>query len=100
MAQNLQIHSRAIQIPVNEIEGQKRSARRHFWELWKRAAKKIGDIQARILLTVFYVVILGPFALVIRHASDPLGLKAGRPRGWTARIDRKEDPMKRALEQF
>lgn len=68
-------------------------------ERWKRVARKIGDIQARILLTLFYILIVGPFALVIRWRSDPLGIKADRPRGWISKNDTAETP-KRATQQF
>jgi hypothetical protein len=47
-------------------------------------AHRIGDFQARVLLTVFYYVILGPFALVLRR-SDPLGIGPGALRGWRSR---------------
>ena len=47
-------------------------------------AHRIGDFQARVLLTVFYYVILGPFALVLRR-SDPLGIGPGAPSGWRPR---------------
>ena len=36
------------------------------------------------MLTVFYYVILGPFALVLGR-KDPLGIGPGAPRGWRAR---------------
>jgi hypothetical protein len=52
---------------------------RRLWEGWKRVGRKIGDFQARLLLSLFYFVILAPFALVLRALADPLGLK--RP-GW------------------
>ena len=60
------------------------SALRAAWRLWTRVAHRIGDFQARVLLTVFYYVILGPFALVLRR-SDPLGIGPGGPRGWRPR---------------
>src|SRR5262249_37750725 len=52
---------------------------RRLWQGWKRFGRKMGDFQARIFLTIFYFVILAPFALVMRLA-DPLGLK--KPGGW------------------
>jgi hypothetical protein len=56
---------------------------RRAWEGWKRFGKKVGDLQARVLLTFFYFVILAPFALVMRGA-DPLALRrAGE--GWRVR---------------
>ena len=47
-------------------------------------AHRIGDFQARVLLTVFYYVILGPFALVLRR-GDPLGIGFAAARGWRRR---------------
>ena len=47
-------------------------------------ARRIGDVQARILLSFFYFVILAPFALVLRR-SDPLAIRPGAPRGWRPR---------------
>ncbi len=56
---------------------------RRAWEGWKRFGKKVGDLQARVLLTFFYFVILAPFGLGVR-AADPLGLR--RPGGgWRRR---------------
>jgi hypothetical protein len=73
---------------------------RNLWEWWKRVARKIGDFQARIILTILYFLVVGPFALLIRWGSDPLTLKAGTPRGWCAREDEKAAPMERAIKQF
>lgn len=55
------------------------------WEWWKRTAHKIGNFQARVMLTLFYFVVVGPFALVLRLAADPLSIKPGAARGWRAR---------------
>jgi len=73
---------------------------RNLWEWWKRVGKRIGDIQARLLLTFFYFVVLGPFALAIRWGSDPLAIKAGTPRGWRLRDDKTGVPIERATKQF
>jgi hypothetical protein len=55
-------------------------ALRRLWEGWKRIGRKVGDFQARVLLTVFYFVMLAPFAVIVRWKADPLGLKGTR--GW------------------
>jgi hypothetical protein len=60
------------------------SALRAAWRWWTRVAHRIGDFQARVLLTVFYYLILGPFALVLRR-GDPLGIGSSAPRGWRPR---------------
>lgn len=57
---------------------------RAAWRWWTRVAHRIGDFQARVLLSVFYYLILGPFALVLRR-SDPLGIAPGATRGWRPR---------------
>jgi hypothetical protein len=50
------------------------------WAAWKAFGKKIGNYQARVLLTIFYAVLMLPFGLAARWFSDPLRIKekAGR----------------------
>lgn len=52
-----------------------------FWNAWKRLAHKIGNFQARVLLTVLYVIVVLPFGLIIRLFSDPLRIR-NRPTKW------------------
>jgi hypothetical protein len=63
----------------------KKTGIKDLWAAWKRIARKIGDFQARVLLTIFYFVLLAPFALIMRRTSDPLAMKAGAQRGWHVR---------------
>jgi hypothetical protein len=72
---------------------------RKLWEHWKRVARKIGDFQARALMTLFYFLILGPLALVLRWRSDPLGIKATTPPGWRDREAKEGGPMAHARRQ-
>ncbi len=58
---------------------------RRMWNGWKRIAHRIGNFQARVLLTVVYFVVITPFALAVRWGADPLALKSGAPRGWLPR---------------
>ncbi len=87
---------------MTEPESIKRpGAGRSLWEWWRRAGKAIGDIQARVLLMLFYFVILAPFALAVRWGSDPLTLKAGAPRGWhPTRGEETNSLLDRATRQF
>ena len=55
-----------------------------LWEAWKRIAHKIGNFQARVILTVLYSVLILPFGLAARLFSDPLKIKT-RPAKWTDR---------------
>jgi hypothetical protein len=52
-----------------------------LWAAWARLAHRIGDFQARVLLTFLYVVILFPFALCVRLFADPLRTNE-RPAKW------------------
>ena len=48
--------------------------------------ERVGNFQARLLLTVFYFVIAAPFGLGVRAFSDPLRLR--RQAGGGGWIDR------------
>jgi hypothetical protein len=71
-----------------------------LWEKWKRLGKRIGDAQARLLLSFFYFVLLSPFALALRRWSDPLAIKPYTAKGWRARPDDQATPQERAARQF
>jgi hypothetical protein len=72
---------------------------RRLWQGWKRFGKKVGDFQARLLLTIFYFVILSPFALGMR-AADPLALRKGGDPAWRPRPATPEgDVLTRARRQ-
>jgi len=70
-----------------------------LWNWWKRTAKKIGNFQARVLLMLFYFVVVCPFALVVRWKSDPLAINPGTGRGWLPRRSEEGTPLERARRQ-
>jgi hypothetical protein len=70
------------------------------WIAWKRFGKKVGDFQARLLLTAFYFIFFSPFALAVRWWSDPLVIKSRAAPSWRPRTDSDLSPMKRATKQF
>ena len=87
------------------MNGEMVSARRQnlaqiLWDAWKRFGKRIGDFQARLMLTVFYFLIVAPFALLVRFAADPLSIKGRAEQGWRLRGEAKGSAMNRALNQF
>lgn len=45
---------------------------RKIWGAWKRFGQFLGDILARVVLTVFYFTIFVPFGLGVTLLSDPL----------------------------
>ena len=59
------------------------------WEAWKRFGHKVGNFQARVLLTIFYGVLVMPFGLAARMFSDPLRIKQ-RPTQW---LDHPNEPI-------
>ena len=69
---------------------------RRLFALWKQVGKRIGDMQARALLTLFYFIVLGPFALLVRWRE----IKSGAPRGWHAREEGEANLKERATKQF
>ena len=78
----------------------KQSFVRRLVENWKHVARRFGDFQARVILTFFYFVIVGPFALGIRFCSDPLRIKAGSNRGWLKSSENEGTTLERATKQF
>jgi len=54
---------------------------KNAWAVWKGIARKIGNFQARVILTLLYAVVVLPFGLIARLFSDPLRIK-NRPSQW------------------
>lgn len=73
---------------------------RKSWAWWKRIARKIGDFQARILLTIFYFTFFAPFAFAVRFRSDPLGIKNKSEPSWGTESPGDEPVMEQAKRQF
>lgn len=59
-----------------------------FFETWKRIARRIGDFQARLILTILYAVLVLPFGLAVRLLADPLRIRR-RPPAW---LEHSESP--------
>ncbi len=57
---------------------------------WQRLANTIGNFQARVLLTVFYGIIVFPVGIVARLFLDPLRIKRS-PTRWLNRADETHD---------
>lgn len=48
---------------------------RRLWEGWKRVGRAIGNFQARVLLTIFYIVLVAPLGLFVRVFADPMKIR-------------------------
>ena len=71
-----------------------------LWARWKAVAETIATFQSRVLLSLFYYIVLAPFALGMRLASDPLGLRPNAPVGWLSRPAPHDDIRLTARRQF
>lgn len=73
---------------------------RRLWEGWKRIAQKIGDFNARVILTLFYFILLFPFAILLKIFTDPLEIKKKEHVGWhTVENDTELSALERASRQ-
>lgn len=73
---------------------------RFVWDLWKRFGRRLARYQTWLFLTVFYVLILSPFALVVKLFSDPLRLKSKAGSSKWILKEQSHSEMKRAREQY
>lgn len=66
---------------------------RQLWARWRRFGQIIGDLIARIVLSLFYFTIFAPFATGVRLLADPLAIHDTAPNGWIARSDEGEEEL-------
>lgn len=65
---------------------------RRIWNWWKPIARKIGDFQARVMLTIFYFIFFAPFGLIVRLTMDPLAMKPHGEPHWKLKSEKKNFP--------
>ena len=73
---------------------------RAAWQGWKRIAEKIGHFQARVLWTLMYFVVVGPFAVAVKVFSDPLRIKQRSMPSWWLENPRQTSNLQEAQRQF
>ena len=59
--------------------------------------ERIGNMMSRLLLTVLYYLVLGPFAIFYKLVADPLHLRQ-RKSNWVA-WDRTQNDLRSARKQ-
>jgi hypothetical protein len=72
---------------------------RATWDRWKKIAHAVGVVQTRLLLVVFYFIVVFPLGLVIRLTDDRLHLKPRQGGNWTPARD-EEQNLSTARRQF
>jgi hypothetical protein len=70
------------------------------WAAWRVIGHKVADVQARLLLSLFYYAILGPLALGVKLSSDPLRLRATATGAWLPRQANSPDRVGVGRRQF
>jgi hypothetical protein len=73
---------------------------RKLWERWKVVAQKIGDVQSRLLLCIFYFVVLAPFGIGVRILSDRLHLRQQSHSHWLPKESNSTTLWQNARRQF
>jgi hypothetical protein len=56
-----------------------------LWAGWKAFGRMMGNIVARVALSVFYFTVFVPFGLGVRWFSDPMQVKVIPSRLWRPR---------------
>ncbi len=72
---------------------------KRLWQKWKIIAEKIGNFQARVILTLIYFIFATPIGLVMRYFSDPLKLKRDSDSNWVHR-EQQKTTLEDAKRQF
>lgn len=72
---------------------------RKIWEAWKRIAKKIGDFNSRLILTLFYFIFVAPISILVK-IKDPLGIKKQKTQNWIPKQEPEGTAMDQALRQY
>ncbi len=73
---------------------------RKVWHAWKRFGQFMGDILARVVLTLFYFTIFLPFGLAVTLLSDPLRMRRSQAAPfWLAR-ETGDQNLNEARRQF
>ncbi len=56
-----------------------------FWEGWKAFGQFLGNLLARVVLSIFYFTVFVPFGVGVRLFSDPLQIKTAPDTFWRPR---------------
>jgi hypothetical protein len=73
---------------------------KQLWNKWKTFAQALADVQARVLLTLVYFIIVAPFGLLVRLFSDPLVIKHVPHRSMWFPKHNPEQTLESARRQF
>lgn len=58
-----------------ESEAPLKNPIKRLWEIWKNFSNRMGNFQTRIILSLFFFLLVSPFAFIVKVSSDPLRIK-------------------------
>jgi hypothetical protein len=90
----------AFALSGNSIElenGGRMNILRLLWAKWRVYGQIIGDMIARVILSLFYFTLFMPFGIGVSLFGDPLDMKRGKATRWLERStgDRTVEEMRR-----
>ena len=59
-----------------------------LWEGWKAFGRLMGNLVARVVLSIFYFTVFVPLGVGVRWFSDPLDIRGQPSRLWRPRSTR------------
>jgi len=72
---------------------------KRFWEGWKAFGQAMGNLLARVVLTIFYFTIFVPFGVGVRLFGDPLQIKSQPAEQWRPRATG-DQKLEEVLRQY
>ena len=67
-----------------------------LWQSWGSFSRRIGEFQNKIVMSLFFFIVISPFALAVKIFSDPLRIRyRGTESHWLPKIE-----TENSLEQF
>jgi hypothetical protein len=68
--------------------------------MWKSFAARMGNYQGRMLLAVFYFIVITPWGILVRLFSDPLQVRSPSADSHWKQRDIPRTDMEEAGQQF
>jgi len=71
-----------------------------LWQKWLFVARPIGNFQAQLILSLFYLLIFWPVAILMKIFADPLNLRIGRRKSNFSKWEHPKEDLKQAQKQY
>lgn len=71
-----------------------------LWRKWLPVAQSIGNFQAQVILSIFYIVLIAPLGILYRLFADPLNLKIKNKRSNFEKWEHPKGTLDTARKQY